>query len=120
MIKVRDNNKYVNEIMKEAAMIPKERLDFSADRGPPATAAARRRAHGHLARDRAGGLGRGPPDGAHRDPAAPGPAAAARRAELELARVRDARGALATQAAARAAPHRADGPPQRADLRELS
>src|SRR5438094_242606 len=82
-----------------------------ADRGPPATAAARRRAHGHLARDRAGRLGRGPPDGAHRDPAAPGPAAPAGRAELELARVRDARGVLAPQAHARAAPHRADGGP---------
>src|SRR5215470_4520235 len=88
-----------------------------ADRGPPTAAAARRRAHDHLARDRAGRLGRGAPDGAHRDPAASGPAAPARRAELELARVRNARGILATQAHARAVGYRADGHAERADVR---
>src|SRR5882762_12026512 len=80
-----------------------------ADRGPPAAAAARRPAHGHLARDRPRGLGRGPTHGAHGDPTAPGPADAPRRAELELARVRDARGILATQAHARAVGDRTDG-----------
>src|SRR5262245_2102543 len=90
-----------------------------SDRGALATAPAQWPALDRLARDRPPGLGRGPPDGAHRDPAASGPAGPPRRAQLELARVRYARGVLATQAHARAPRDPAHGDAERANVREL-
>ena len=66
-----------------------------AHRGPPAAALSQGHPAGGVAGVLAGGLGPVAADGAHGDHAAAGGAAAARPAELELARVRHARRLLA-------------------------
>ena len=76
-------------------MHPRERLPFSPHREPPAAALPRGHPAGGVAGALAGGLGPVAADGAHGDLAAAGRAAAARPAELELARVRHARRLLA-------------------------
>src|SRR5215469_3275930 len=67
-------------------------------RRPPAAEIARWAAADRLAAARARGVGHGPPDGAHGDLAAAGPADAAGPSQLELARVRHAGRLLAAQA----------------------
>src|ERR671922_846715 len=91
-----------------------------ADRSPAAASVSGRNPLGRMAADRAGRVGFVASDGAHGDLAAARSAAIARSAELELARIRHARGILAAQENARAASRLADGHAERESVRDLS
>src|SRR6266540_5158612 len=91
-----------------------------ADRSPTAASVSGRNPLGRVATDRARRVGFVASDGAYGDLAAPRPAAIARPAELELARIRHARGVLAAEENARASRHLADGHAERESMRDLS
>src|SRR6266542_4993691 len=91
-----------------------------ADRSPAAASVSRRNSAGCVAGARARRVGFVASDGAHGDLAAARPAAIARPAELELARIRHARGVLAAEENARAPRHLADGHAERESMLDLS
>src|SRR5262245_51379384 len=91
-----------------------------ADRSPAAASVSGRDPLSRVAADRARRVGFVAPNGAHGDLAAARPAAVARSGELELARIRNARGVLAAQENARAPGRLADGHTERESMRDLS